>query len=79
MYFGQVMDLLAKGNERRAVGATAMNAASSRSHAIFNLTVEQHPIGTPTAHGMCTQRVDECRDAAGRECSLPCVPRRLPS
>lgn len=34
------MDLLAKGCHLRSKGQTAMNDKSSRSHAIFTLTVE---------------------------------------
>lgn len=33
------------GNRNRAIGATAMNAESSRSHAIFSITVESSEIG----------------------------------
>lgn len=36
----EVMTLLAKGNERRHVGETEMNAKSSRSHAIFQVQLE---------------------------------------
>jgi hypothetical protein len=34
--------LLERGSAARATGATLMNQASSRSHAIFTLTLEQH-------------------------------------
>jgi hypothetical protein len=34
--------LLERGSAARATGATLMNEASSRSHAIFTLTLEQH-------------------------------------
>ena len=33
------------GNKNRVIGATAMNVASSRSHAIFTITVESSQIG----------------------------------
>lgn len=33
-------ELLIKGSDRRAVGSTAMNATSSRSHAIFTITLQ---------------------------------------
>jgi len=36
--------LLRRGNDRRKVGGTDMNARSSRSHAVFRLTVESRPI-----------------------------------
>ena len=36
----ELCDVLAAGHRNRAVGATQMNAASSRSHAIFTVTVE---------------------------------------
>ncbi|XP_057677097.1 kinesin family member 4 [Corythoichthys intestinalis] len=37
----QMVDCLELGNSTRTVGSTAMNAASSRSHAIFTITLEQ--------------------------------------
>jgi uncharacterized coiled-coil protein SlyX len=40
--FSDVRMLLEQGIQRRAVGATEMNAHSSRSHAIFTLVIEQH-------------------------------------
>ena len=36
----QVMAVLAEGSRNRATGATAMNATSSRSHAIFTVSLE---------------------------------------
>lgn len=36
----ETTDCLMKGSEGRAVGATAMNQASSRSHAIFTITIQ---------------------------------------
>jgi hypothetical protein len=41
--FQEVMEFLARGNERRAVGATAMNTQSSRSHAILTLNIAESP------------------------------------
>ncbi|KAK8864351.1 hypothetical protein IAR55_001598 [Kwoniella newhampshirensis] len=37
----EVMNLLQEGSERRKTGETTMNASSSRSHAIFSLTLIQ--------------------------------------
>merc|ERR1712083_984652 len=38
---GMVMDLLNQGNARRTVESTAMNAVSSRSHAVLQIFVER--------------------------------------
>jgi len=38
--FGEINDLMTRGNKNRAVGATNMNEHSSRSHAIFMITIE---------------------------------------
>lgn len=38
--FGEINDLMTRGNKNRAVGATNMNEHSSRSHAIFQITIE---------------------------------------
>lgn len=37
----EMVGCLELGNSARTVGSTAMNAASSRSHAIFTITLEQ--------------------------------------
>ncbi|XP_012280410.1 kinesin-like protein KIF3A isoform X2 [Orussus abietinus] len=37
--------IMSLGNKNRVVGATAMNASSSRSHAIFTITVESSQLG----------------------------------
>jgi len=36
----QIEDLMHKGNNNRSVGATLMNADSSRSHSLFTITIE---------------------------------------
>lgn len=38
--FAEISQLLIKGKKNRAVGSTAMNEHSSRSHAIFQVTIE---------------------------------------
>ena len=38
-----VMDVLQMGAARRTTAATLMNSASSRSHAVFTVTVESNP------------------------------------
>ena len=48
----EVMDILQAGSERRQTGSTNMNATSSRSHAIFSLTMVQKKrasAGSPSA------------------------------
>ena len=37
------MDVLQMGAARRTTAATLMNSASSRSHAVFTVTVESNP------------------------------------
>lgn len=37
----EVMDLLSRGNRNRTMEATAANKASSRSHAVLQVSVEQ--------------------------------------
>ena len=37
----EMVTCLEAGNSARTVGSTAMNAESSRSHAIFTITLEQ--------------------------------------
>ncbi len=41
----EMVDCLELGNSARTVGSTAMNAASSRSHAIFTISLEQRRKG----------------------------------
>jgi len=44
----QVLELMARGGENRAVGSHDMNEHSSRSHSILTITC----VGTPRAEGM---------------------------
>jgi hypothetical protein len=39
-----MIELLERGGYSRTTGATLMNDASSRSHAIFTIFIEQHVI-----------------------------------
>ncbi|XP_063231577.1 chromosome-associated kinesin KIF4 [Bacillus rossius redtenbacheri] len=41
----EMLDCLAKGSSGRATGATAMNAQSSRSHAIFTIHIQMTKLG----------------------------------
>uniref|UniRef100_A0A1B6CIN5 Kinesin-like protein n=1 Tax=Clastoptera arizonana TaxID=38151 RepID=A0A1B6CIN5_9HEMI len=42
---GDMDRIMCAGNKNRVVGATAMNSESSRSHAIFSITIETSTIG----------------------------------
>lgn len=42
---GEIEAILAAGRKHRSVGATLMNAQSSRSHSIFSITVETSELG----------------------------------
>ena len=42
-----ILEMLAKGNTNRSVGATEMNATSSRSHACFTIQLEQQNRAIP--------------------------------
>ncbi|RYG52742.1 hypothetical protein EON66_09460, partial [archaeon] len=39
-----IMNALVAGEKRRSVGATDMNARSSRSHTIFRIIIESRPM-----------------------------------
>ncbi|CAI5736437.1 unnamed protein product [Peronospora destructor] len=55
----ECMRLLEKGTLCRTTGSTLMNAHSSRSHAIFTVTMVQHiPIGDPPANGRAMDEGD---------------------
>ncbi|KAE9359320.1 Kinesin-like protein [Phytophthora fragariae] len=55
----ECMRLLERGTLCRTTGSTLMNAHSSRSHAIFTVTMVQHiPIGEPPADGNEMQEGD---------------------
>ncbi len=45
----EVLALLAQGSSTRSTGATAQNETSSRSHAVFRLTLERQAAHHPTA------------------------------
>ena len=49
--FEDARSLLEQGTARRAVGSTEMNTHSSRSHAIFTLTIEQRVVGDAEPEG----------------------------
>jgi hypothetical protein len=59
------MALLEKSSEGRVTAATAMNKTSSRSHAIFTLTVEARPGPTCAVQGVTVSKV---RSAATGRC-----------
>lgn len=40
----EAADMLAKGQKRRRVAHTTLNAESSRSHSVFNIRVVQAPL-----------------------------------
>lgn len=63
---GELMNLLDDGKQNRQVGATKMNANSSRSHCIFTITVERSEVG---ADGQNHIRVGKLNmvDLAGSE------------
>lgn len=42
---GEIYQLMRRGNTRRATASTKMNEVSSRSHAVFIITVEQITVG----------------------------------
>ncbi|KAH8929264.1 kinesin-domain-containing protein, partial [Atractiella rhizophila] len=42
LHHGQVMDILRRGGDERKVGETEWNERSSRSHAVFTMTIESH-------------------------------------
>jgi len=44
--FEELMDLFTQGNAERHVGATRMNAESSRSHSVFAIMVESYDTAT---------------------------------
>ena len=73
----EALNLLFKGDSARAVAATGMNAASSRSHCVFTLAVESRPAdgasagvmledGTPAAEMMRRSKL-HLVDLAGSE------------
>ena len=47
--YGEMMQQLVKGSQCRVTGSTAMNASSSRSHAIFTIILSQRKLSEETA------------------------------
>ena len=47
-----VADALVQGEKRRAIGSTAMNERSSRSHTVFRIVVESRPRECAEDHGV---------------------------
>ena len=73
-----VLDLLEKGNSKRQTASTKMNAASSRSHAVFSLVLEQEiPVASGSDEG-ATGDAEEGAEAEG-DFSLPPTIRKLRS
>jgi hypothetical protein len=46
-------DVQARGNKFRTVGATQMNAESSRSHSIFTIVIETSEVSCGACSGCC--------------------------
>jgi len=65
--FQEIQNLMAEGNKARTVAATNMNETSSRSHAVFTLTLTQRRHDVDTA--MDTEKVSRISlvDLAGSE------------
>ncbi|WVR07124.1 hypothetical protein IAU60_004165 [Kwoniella sp. DSM 27419] len=62
----EVMQLLQDGSARRKTGETTMNASSSRSHAIFSLTLVQKKRAIPIATGMVSPSTPTGRETPTR-------------
>ncbi|KAL9179345.1 hypothetical protein ACHAXT_008635 [Thalassiosira profunda] len=57
-----LMDVIREADEKRTIGATAMNKRSSRSHTIFQITYtreEYHAIGTSLDDGDCEDKEND--------------------
>ena len=63
----EMVAALEAGTLLRATAATRMNAASSRSHAIFTITLEQRRLRPPTAPGAASDSDDSDDDDGGGE------------
>ena len=65
----QALDIIAAASRRRETASTLHNEVSSRSHAVFTLTVEQHvsPPSVVATEGSCNVAEDESK--------TPAVPR----
>lgn len=54
-----LMDVMTGGNKNRSVGATLMNADSSRSHSLFCVTIETAEMMTIPATGKEEQKIKQ--------------------
>lgn len=52
----QMMGLLHRGGANRSTSSTLMNDCSSRSHGIFTIYIEQHPISEVEDQGFITAK-----------------------
>lgn len=59
--------LMSQGNKNRSVGATEMNATSSRSHSIFTITVEASELDETTGESLIRAGKLHLVDLAGSE------------
>jgi len=69
--YRQVMNLLEIGSEARTTASTNMNATSSRSHAVFTLTLRSE-IEDPATPGQTHERTSKISlvDLAGSEVGI---------
>lgn len=65
--FNEIEHLMDEGNKARTVAATNMNATSSRSHAVFTLTLTQKSVDTETKMEMEKVAKISLVDLAGSE------------
>jgi WD40 repeat protein len=61
----EALQALEKGTLRRSTSSTLMNETSSRSHAIFTITVEQRPVSQKKAAENGSEEVEPQEETAG--------------